>query len=150
MQTITGTVNRLDKNHRINSAGNHLQTTYHATFLINGRQILVELPQPIMIEEGEKVSVTGQDKNGAFKALAYRNLDTKVSASGPFALFLSMGAVAIVVSIAFIATVFTTFGNDQPMLFLFVPPTLIFIFGTYFFIKGLKIKKALNHLNTFT
>ncbi len=147
---MTGKISRLNKGSRVSAVENHLQTTYHASFLINGRQILIELHQPILIEEGEMVAIAGQDKNGAFKALAYRNLDTKVSACGPYSLYLGMGVALIIAGSAFLYGLLTGFKMHNLMVELSVVPSIFIMVGGYLIFKGLKIKNALSYLRTFT
>lgn len=143
METLTGVVSRLSKGTHGTAVNNVTVTSYNATFFINTRQILMQMDGPVMLEEGDRVTLAGSDKNGAFKVLAYRNLETKVSASKDYGIILIAGVTFSLISSFLISFLLTIFEFEAEGIFLGLLILLMLLASIAGTLYALKIRTAL-------
>lgn len=60
----------------IGQRGGNIHTKQTVNFRLDGKPVMMKLPNRPDLSDGETVSVVGTEKNGVFKALALRNAST--------------------------------------------------------------------------
>lgn len=99
MQKIDGIASKVRFSTKVSGGENSTSTTQIAIFEIDKQPVELELPDSIMISDGDIISVTGRTKNGLFKALAYKNQTNLVSGKGPVTLYMFLGVIFTVIGI---------------------------------------------------
>jgi hypothetical protein len=69
----TGLVRSSQTEGAVGRNGGSVRTAQVLTFRLDGKVVETRLPSQPSIDEGESVTVAGQEKNGVFRALALRN-----------------------------------------------------------------------------
>lgn len=100
MQRLQGTAERLKFATEVSGSDNSTQTDHVASFLLNGKPVRLSLPESILIDAGDTVSVAGTDKRGVFEALAYRNHSTGALGKGSVVKCAVLGGIFSVVGAA--------------------------------------------------
>ncbi|MCD8553339.1 hypothetical protein [Seleniivibrio sp.] len=153
METIRGKAEKIRNTVSVNSGGqNSTVTTSHiALFQITGKQIKVISGEPIMIEEGDEVVLAGNQKNGVFNAIAYKNTTTGAIGNQPYLSYFIIGIAfpvfATIFFLNFKSILTESFFQVKFLLFLILLPAVFILVGVYLLITGLKIIKAKGMLN---
>ncbi len=101
MQTQQGTVSGLKSSVEISGGGNDTQvsTTHVTCFQLDNVPVMLKTGSPAMIDNGNKIAVSGGTNGGVFRALAYRNMTTGATGSGRILAYILPGIVFIIATI---------------------------------------------------
>ena len=73
MQTAHGTVKHFKEIHSVNGSNDHVTTTHHAYFTLGHYSVQITSVNPIMLSEGDTVSLAGNLHGDVFTAHAWYN-----------------------------------------------------------------------------
>lgn len=133
-----------DPNSNDPSTMDSIRTTYRAQFRIQGKQIVAEFLDSVMIKNGDQISVCGTEKNGQLHVLSFKNHTQNISQhSSIWWLNLSLGVLLL----GF--TFYIYFYVIQSPMFIEQLFVTVFTFaGGYLIYRGLLIQKAIGLMKT--
>lgn len=136
-KTISGVVSNLqfstETSGSMNKGSGSVHTKQTATFRLDGRSVVIKLPERPDIAEGERVTVVGEEKKGMFKALVMRNDATNVIFTLPAWQFYLFGGVMLLLGIMTLIIILGIF---------VIPVALFIIFQGYRYAHAVKILEA--------
>lgn len=134
--TVSGVVSNLqfstETSGHMNKGSGNVHTKQTATFRLDGRSVIIKLPERPDIAEGERVTVVGADK-GVFKALVMRNDTTNVVYTLPPWQFYLYGGIMLLLGIMTLVIILGIF---------LIPIALFVIFQGYRYAHAVKILQA--------
>jgi hypothetical protein len=118
------------------------RTTYVAQFRLGEKQINAEFPKEVMINNGDKISVCGEEINGKLNVLTFKNFSQNLSQNS------SVWWANILAGIVFfILSIYVYFYvMKSPMLIEQVVVTAFTIVSFYLIYRGLVVKQAIEML----
>ncbi|MBP6902501.1 MAG: hypothetical protein KBC73_20595 [Burkholderiaceae bacterium] len=120
MDVVQGPAQRLRLSTEVHGVGDNVATSHVATLLIGRQPMRMEMPQSVMVTEGDRLAVAGTPGgDGVFTVYAYRNLETGAGgrAVGPAALVCGLigGAIGVGAAIVALAGLLGLFGDAAPV-----------------------------------
>lgn len=73
MNTTYGTLKHLKETLSVDGSHDHVTTTHHAYFKLNGYSVQISSVKPVVLSEGDTVSLAGIVRGGVFYAHAWYN-----------------------------------------------------------------------------
>lgn len=118
------------------------RTTYVAQFRLGEKQINAEFPKSVMINNGDQISVCGEEKNGQLNVVSFKNYSQNLSQNS------SVWWANILAGIVFfILSIYVYFYvMKSPMLIEQVVVTAFTIVSFYLIYRGLVVKQAIEML----
>ncbi|WP_204314242.1 hypothetical protein, partial [Klebsiella aerogenes] len=68
METLVGAVKGLRTATEVAGGKNGTSTTHVATFLVNSTPLRLQMPEAMLIGDGDEIAVAGRTKDGVFNA----------------------------------------------------------------------------------
>jgi hypothetical protein len=118
------------------------RTTYVAQFRLGEKQINAEFPKEVMINNGDQISVCGEEINGKLNVLTFKNFSQNLSQNS------SVWWANILAGIVFfVLSVYIYFYvMKSPMLIELVVVTAFTLVSFYLIYRGLVVKNAIEML----
>jgi hypothetical protein len=114
MIKICGIVRNIRFSTEVVGSQDSTSTSHIAIFELDGIHVELKMSDSIILNNGDEVVVAGKDKNGLFKATAYRNITTGVCGKNSTFIYFLVGVIFTLVGIAtaifFIGLIFLAIG----------------------------------------
>ena len=107
LETLVGAVKDLRTATEVAGGQHGTSTTHVATFLVNSTPVRLQMPEAMLIGDGDVIAVAGRTKDGVFNAAAYRNSTNGALGKGAVGMYYLLGCVFSVVGVA---TLFVAIG----------------------------------------
>lgn len=152
MNTLHGRVSDYHTDTSVSGGGENssVSTTHYAHFMLDSQKVLIEHHAPVMIGTGDRVSVTGELRDGIFHGRAWYNHTLRHIAYPGHRIFLVLGLLIGVIAPAVAVAVGSFFISDNQTLqgsFFLVMGGLSLMFGVYVLNIALTNRRAIRQLN---
>ncbi|PTT89186.1 hypothetical protein DBR42_08335 [Pelomonas sp. HMWF004] len=114
METLIGFVKSVRTATEVAGDKHGTSTTHVATFLVNSTPVRLQMPEAMLIRDGDEIAVAGRRKDGVFNAAAYRNSTNGALGKGAVGMYYLLGCIFSAVGLAtlfmFIGALFIAVG----------------------------------------